>query len=87
METLRNFSAHIYILIGPTRWGNQLNGNFVLFHLLLLNDNRPTRWGNQLNGNTLYQSQLPQDVCGCVGSPTRWGNQLNGNNGHRFDCT
>ena len=40
---------------GPTRWGNQLNGNIesigasaILATLARLG---PTRWGNQLNGN------------------------------------
>ena len=43
---------------GPTRWGNQLNGNTnVSDRTEAITDERtiagPTRWGNQLNGNIL----------------------------------
>ena len=45
-------------MAGPTRWGNQLNGNDnfrglqkgAIYHL-----KGPTRWGNQLNGNSVVE--------------------------------
>ena len=36
--------------MGPTRWGNQLNGNHT-HQFLVWSFLGPTRWGNQLNGN------------------------------------
>ena len=36
---------------GPTRWGNQLNGNISISYGDRLVQKGPTRWGNQLNGN------------------------------------
>ena len=38
--------------VSPTRWGNQLNGNFSeRYETDVVNFESPTRWGNQLNGN------------------------------------
>ena len=63
---------------GPTRWGNQLNGNRWRFLCQKRSGcEGPTRWGNQLNGN-VFNSCLVVMVCTPKG-PTRWGNQLNGN--------
>ena len=63
---------------GPTRWGNQLNGNAPV---ILRKDRNsligPTRWGNQLNGNTVPASRAWR--WHRLQGPTRWGNQLNGN--------
>ena len=37
---------------GPTRWGNQLNGNREINSVFSVPFyTGPTRWGNQLNGN------------------------------------
>ena len=62
---------------GPTRWGNQLNGNLGLRSSQTCSLAGPTRWGNQLNGNAeSMRCQLTNLTCA---GPTRWGNQLNGN--------
>ena len=46
---------------GPTRWGNQLNGNSIDSSPFTIRANRgPTRWGNQLNGN-LHRSRKSWD--------------------------
>ena len=63
---------------GPTRWGNQLNGNGFRALLVLVWPPGPTRWGNQLNGNCEIAPPLTPCVIPTLG-PTRWGNQLNGN--------
>ena len=60
---------------GPTRWGNQLNGNFTCTKSCGGGLRGPTRWGNQLNGNWLTTDG---NTAANIG-PTRWGNQLNGN--------
>ena len=76
METDKASGAKPSSPEGPTRWGNQLNGNYIL---ALSWDQPcprgPTRWGNQLNGNILGFVLSPLGLTG----PTRWGNQLNGN--------
>ena len=62
---------------GPTRWGNQLNGNSGKESYLQKRVQGPTRWGNQLNGNAILATDARLKNKG----PTRWGNQLNGNQG------
>ena len=47
---------------GPTRWGNQLNGNSnTIFGLNRQTGSGPTRWGNQLNGNS--KTELDSLMC------------------------
>ena len=66
----------LHVHSGPTRWGNQLNGNRFTGKDLLPVAGGPTRWGNQLNGN---QARQVGDQSLLLEGPTRWGNQLNGN--------
>ena len=69
METLDEIDSEHLGLLVPTRWGNQLNGNFMINP----SDNPrsikvPTRWGNQLNGNnqfsTLYLDSVLSPLAG-----------------------
>ena len=62
---------------GPTRWGNQLNGNYDALNLnVLLLDCWPhslgqsVEWKHATLEHTMHTSYI---------GPTRWGNQLNGN--------
>ena len=71
-------SASDFLHLGPTRWGNQLNGNFNKFFSNRNNRGGPTRWGNQLNGNDNFRG-LQKGAIYHLKGPTRWGNQLNGN--------
>ena len=49
----------IYRSRGPTRWGNQLNGNLSRYCRYSVTILGPTRWGNQLNGNFVF-AECPQ---------------------------
>ena len=75
METEREMGDIPGGRCGPTRWGNQLNGNFHRQRLTCGAYLGPTRWGNQLNGNNITHFNALSEFHG----PTRWGNQLNGN--------
>ena len=60
----RSISARVSNFIsGPTRWGNQLNGNNSCPSLLRSHQSLygPTRWGNQLNGNFWRDDRTHQD--------------------------
>ena len=85
METLRDWQSldGLARRNGPTRWGNQLNGNGFRALLVLVWPPGPTRWGNQLNGNTNNLRARPPKI---LSGPTRWGNQLNGNSDNFCIC-
>ena len=56
---------------GPTRWGNQLNGNLRQCVFAARNKGGPTRWGNQLNGNQrgaarVFQQSLRAPLAGAI---------------------
>ena len=71
------------IVPGPTRWGNQLNGNSPPYGWVCqATALGPTRWGNQLNGNP---PTAETEVFELSLGPTRWGNQLNGNTDYFID--
>ena len=52
---LPSFAVVVSWSLGPTRWGNQLNGNFAPSDITWGDAQSigPTRWGNQLNGNSV----------------------------------
>ena len=70
--------------MGPTRWGNQLNGNNidVLFGRKY-SCNGPHSLGQSVEWKPFF-SVRPLVFFALPRGPTRWGNQLNGNS-NRFD--
>ena len=62
--------------LGPTRWGNQLNGNAISPAPI---DGLPLIKPHSLGQSVEWKLQKPPRLVFVNIGPTRWGNQLNGN--------
>ena len=65
---------------GPTRWGNQLNGNLAESVAKTPVNRGPHSLGQSVEWKLVIMILLKGGVYG----PTRWGNQLNGNPRSRY---
>ena len=64
---------------GPTRWGNQLNGNYRPGVPRLPNWKGPHSLGQSVEWKPSKSEVAHEPVHLSCQGPTRWGNQLNGN--------